>query len=158
MEDKQTARDELVRFLTARRLKKTSERLAVLEAAYAMDGMFSINQLDHLLAERYIKVSKATLYSALKICIQARLIIRHNLPQGTFYEKDCATTSRCRQVCTVCGKSSEFTSPEIAAAVEATKLRRFRQDGFTLYVYGVCSVCQTRLSRQLNMENRKKNK
>ena len=65
MEDKQTARDELVRFLTARRLKKTPERLAVLEAAYAMDGMFSINQLDHLLAERYIKVSKATLYSAL---------------------------------------------------------------------------------------------
>jgi Fur family ferric uptake transcriptional regulator len=35
-------------------------------------------------------------------------------------------------------------------------LKRFRKDGFTLYIYGVCSSCQTRITKRKNMERRKK--
>jgi hypothetical protein len=34
-------------------------------------------------------------------------------------------------------------------------LKRFRKDGFTLYIYGVCSSCQARMTRRKNQERRK---
>jgi Fur family ferric uptake transcriptional regulator len=39
-------------------------------------------------------------------------------------------------------------SPEIIEAVENMHLKRFRKDGFTLYVYGVCSTCQTKMTKR----------
>jgi Fur family ferric uptake transcriptional regulator len=48
----------------------------------------------------------------------------------------------------MCGKVTEVKSPEIIAAVDNMHLKRFRKDGFTLYVYGVCSTCQTKMTRR----------
>ena len=48
----------------------------------------------------------------------------------------------------MCGKVSEFKSPEISSAVENLQTRRFRKDGFTLYVYGVCSTCQAKITKR----------
>ena len=43
-----------------------------------------------------------------------------------------------------------FNSSKIRAAVEETHLRRFRKEGYSLYVYGVCSSCQAKITRQKN--------
>ena len=53
-------------------------------------------------------------------------------------------------MCTVCGKVTEVRSPEITAAIDQLHLKRFRKDGFTLYIYGICSTCQARITRKKN--------
>jgi Fur family ferric uptake transcriptional regulator len=55
----------------------------------------------------------------------------------------------------MCGKVTEVKSPEIIMAVDNMRLKRFRKDGFTLYVYGVCSSCQTKISRRKKMSKSK---
>ncbi|MBQ6916416.1 MAG: transcriptional repressor, partial [Prevotella sp.] len=66
----------------------------------------------------------------------------------TKYEACYDNQSHCHQICTMCGKVTEVKSPEIKAAVENMHLKRFRKDGFTLYVYGVCSTCQTKMTKR----------
>lgn len=155
MNKRQNVKAMLDKYLEARRMKKTPERYAVLSAVFDFDGLFSIEELDRHLNEKYIKISRATLYSVLKIFMQASLVVKHTFPHGTFYETENKAKSYCHQVCTVCGKVSEFTDSEIGKVIENTKLRRFRKEGFSLYVYGVCSTCQSRISRQMNSDKKR---
>ena len=37
---------------------------------------------------------------------------------------------------------------EVAEAVDKLRLNRFRKEGFSLYIYGVCTRCQQRITRQ----------
>jgi Fur family ferric uptake transcriptional regulator len=56
----------------------------------------------------------------------------------------------------MCGTVTEVKSPEITRAVENMRLRRFRKDGFTLYVYGVCSKCQAEMKKRVKAEKTEK--
>ena len=73
---------------------------------------------------------------------------------ATKYEACYAGESHCHQICTMCGKVTEVKAPEISEAIEQLHLRRFRKDGFSLYIYGICSTCQAVITRK----NRYKNK
>ena len=50
----------------------------------------------------------------------------------------------------MCGKVTEVKTPEVTKAIDALRLKRFRKDGFTLYIYGICSTCQAKLTRKMN--------
>jgi Fur family ferric uptake transcriptional regulator len=56
----------------------------------------------------------------------------------------------------MCGKVTEVKAPEIANAIEQIKLKRFRKDGYTLYIYGICSTCQAALTRQKKKQKQTK--
>ena len=88
--------------------------------------------------------------------MELRLVIRHRFQGTTSYEV--YGESHCHQICTVCGKVTEVRSQEIAEAIDALHLKRFRKDGFTLYIYGICSICQAKLTRQRNTKKITKNK
>ena len=88
--------------------------------------------------------------------MELRLVTRHRFQGTTKYEACYHNDSHCHQICTICGKVTEVESPEIQMAVNNMRLKRFRKDGFTLYIYGVCSSCQTRITKRKNMERRKK--
>ena len=77
-----------------------------------------------------------------------RLVIRHRFQGTTRYEACYDNNSHCHQVCTICGKVTEFKSIAIARAINGVRSKRFRKDGFSLYVYGVCSTCQAKLTKQ----------
>jgi Fur family ferric uptake transcriptional regulator len=129
--------------------RKTPERYAILNAVYSTVGHFSLDELGEKLAVEYkFPVSRATLYNTLNLFMELRLVIRHRFQGTTMYEACFDNNSHCHQMCTVCGKVSEVKSPEITAAIDALHLKRFRKDGFTLYIYGICSTCQSKLTRQ----------
>lgn len=129
--------------------RKTPERYAILNAVYSTVGHFSLDELGEKLAVEYkFPVSRATLYNTLNLFMELRLVIRHRFQGTTMYEACFDNNSHCHQMCTVCGKVSEVKSPEITAAIDALHLKRFRRDGFTLYIYGICSTCQSKLTRQ----------
>ena len=129
--------------------RKTPERYAILRAVYNMVGHFTIDELGVKLAEEYkFPVSRATLYNTLNLFLELRLVIRHRFQGTTKYEAYRSGSNHCHQICTVCGKVTEVDVPDVVESIEALHLKRFRKDGFSLYIYGICSVCQGAITRK----------
>ena len=155
--DYTTVEQILDSYLEMNNHRKTPERYAILRAVYSMNGHFTLDELGEKLAGEYkFPVSRATLYNTLNLFMELRLVIRHRFQGTTNYE--IYGESHCHQICTVCGKVTEVRSQEIAESIDALHLKRFRKDGFTLYIYGICSICQAKLTRQRNTKKITKNK
>ena len=134
--------------------RKTLERYTILRAVYGIHGHFTLEDLSaKLINEMNFHVSRATLYNTLNLFMALRLVIRHRFQGTTKYEACYDNNSHCHQICTMCGKVMEVKSPEIIAAVENMATKRFRKDGFSLYIYGICSVCQGALTRKSKKRN-----
>lgn len=154
---KQRAMAVLTDFLAQKRHRRTPERMAVLDTVCGMDGLFTLDELEaSMVNDRHFRVSRPTLYSAIRLFMELRLVVRHRFQGATKYEVCLDGESHCHQVCTVCGKMAEVKAPEVRGAVEQMHLSRFRMDGFALYVYGVCSTCQARIRRRKSMEEKPK--
>ena len=144
-------------YLEVTRHRKTPERYTILRDIYNHKGHFTLDELKVELEEKYtFPVSRATLYNTLNLFRDIRLVMRHHIQGITKYEAFYGNNNHCHQICTTCGKVTEITSPEIVAAVESVGLKRFRKDGFNLYIYGVCSTCQAKLTRKRRQEQEKK--
>lgn len=155
-ENKQAqAREVLDNYLECNQHRKTPERYAILDAVYSLEGHFTLEDLNAELDRHSFRVSRATLYNTMHLFLELRLVVRHSLTDGTKYEACYSNESHVHQVCTVCGKITEIQAPQIVAAVNDTKLQRFRKDAFALYIYGVCSICQARITRKRNNKNEK---
>ena len=129
--------------------RKTPERYAILKAVYSTDGHFTLDELgEKLMADYKFPVSRATLYNTLNLFMELRLVIRHRFQGSTRYEACFNNDSHCHQICTVCGRVTEVKSPEITEAIDSLKLKRFRKDGYSLYIYGICSTCQATITRK----------
>ncbi len=137
-------------YLDSNRHRKTPERYAILDAVYSIGGHFSLEDLGEMLEKRHFRVSRATLYNTIHLFIELRLVVRHSLVDGTKYEACYDNENHVHQVCTVCGKVTELKAPLVASAINETKLQRFRRDAYALYIYGVCSSCQAKITRKRN--------
>jgi len=146
---KRKVREILDGYLDAKGHRKTPERYAILDAVYSMDGHFSLEELGMVLEKDNFRVSRATLYNTLKLFLELRLVTRHRFQEGTKYEACYDQNNHCHQICTVCGRVTEFFSTEINQTIQDTRLKRFRKDGFTLYIYGVCTSCQAKMTKKL---------
>lgn len=152
---KQKVKEILDGYLDTNQHRKTPERYAILDAVYSIGGHFSLEELGELLEKRHFRVSRATLYNTIHLFVELRLVIRHGLANGTKYEACYDNENHVHQVCTVCGRVTELEAPLVMAAVAATKLQRFRRDAFALYIYGVCSSCQAKITRRRTQQSKK---
>ncbi len=141
-------RNILTDYLEQNHKRKTPERYAILDTVYSMSGHFTLEELNEELELQNFHVSKATLYNTMNLLLSVRLVVRHNLKDGTKYEASFRNVNHCHQICTVCGKITEINSPIIVDAVCKARLKRFIRDSFSVYIYGMCSSCQTKLNRQ----------
>ena len=138
--------------------RKTPERYSILRAIYGMNGHFTIEELKARLAhDMDFPVSRATLYNTLNLFLSLRLVIRHRFQGSTKYEACYDSQSHCHQICSMCGKVTEIKSAEIIDAVENLRLKRFRKDGFALYIYGICSTCQVKMTKRKKTSRTKSN-
>ena len=146
---KATVKNILTSYLELNRHRKTPERFTILDAVYSLTGHFSLEELGDKLAGEYnFPVSRATLYNTLRLLIELRLVVRHRFQSTTKYEACYDNNSHCHQICTMCGKVTEVKSQGVIDAINDMPTRRFHKDGFTLYVYGICSSCQAKQRRR----------
>ena len=147
---KEKVRGILDSYLEINNHRKTTERFAMLNAVYDMQGHFSLEELGEKMSKDNFRVSRATLYNTMRLFIELRLVVRHRFIGQTKYEACYNNDEHIHQICTVCGAVTEIESTPITTAIAETKFTRFRKDGFSLYIYGVCSRCQAKLSRERN--------
>lgn len=154
---KETVKVILANYLELNRNRKTPERFTILDAVYSINGHFTLDELSEKLVSEYnFPVSRATLYNTLKLFIELRLVIRHRLQATTKYEACYDNNSHSHQVCTMCGQVTEIKSQELTEVINSLHTKRFRKDGYSLYIYGICSNCQAKMTRKAKLEEKKK--
>ena len=136
----------LADFLVEKGKRKTPERFAILNSVYSMRGHFSLEELSEEMEKNNFRVSKATLYNTMNLLLTVRLVVKHNIDNITKYEATFINGNHCHQICTNCGKVTEVNTTAITT------------EGFTLYFYGLCSSCQTKLKRKLAKKTTKQKK
>lgn len=150
-------RQTLANYLEENHFRKTPERFAILDAVYKMNGHFTLEELGAKMEHDNFRVSRATLYNAVNLFMKLRLVVRHNFQQCTKYEASYNNDNHCHQICTICGRVDEVAATHFADAIGSIKLKRFHQMGFSLYIYGICSACQARMTRKKTRTNKPRN-
>lgn len=150
------AQQILTDYLMKNKHRKTPERYAILKKIYSIDGHFNVEKLYEMMLDENFRVSRATLYNSILLFTEANLIIRHQFGNTAQYEKALNNGYHHHMICTECGKVSEFQDEKLQNAITETKLKRFNATHYSLYVYGICTVC-SRKNKKLN-NNTKTNK
>lgn len=153
---KEVVKDIFTKYLEETNQRKTPERYAILDAVYTFSKPFTIDELIVSLKKRNFPISRATIYNSIKILKELILIVRLHTSGEVRYEACYGHKTVCRQVCVVCGKTTEIKLPLIEELIGNMHFKRFHQDAFSLYVYGTCSSCLVKLRhRKLNNDKQK---
>ena len=116
---KDTVRQIFTEYLTANGHRKTPERYAILDTIYSIDGHFDIDMLySRMMDQENFRVSRATLYNTIILLINARLVIKHQFGTSSQYEKSYNRETHHHQICTQCGRVTEFQNEELQHAIE----------------------------------------
>ena len=153
---KRRAQKLLDNYLEGSGHRHTPERTAILNAVFDQQGHFTLDELAEMLKLRNFPVSRATLYNTMRLFIKLHLVVRRRFIGRTSYEACCVNGDHIHQVCSICGSVCEVNASDVVAAVERLHLNRFHKEGFTLYIYGVCTHCQQHVTEPTNKIKQKK--
>lgn len=143
----QAVKDILTQYLVQNGMRRTPERYAILQAIYEQKAPFTAETLYAQLDASY-HVSVVTIYNSLSLFAMLGLVVPCPSGDGSLYEKCYGVRDHFQQVCTHCGRVSDFRSQTVSNALTSTHFTRFRPEHVALCVYGICSKCQAKLTRQ----------
>jgi Fur family ferric uptake transcriptional regulator len=139
-EVKANVRKILSDHLEEKGLRKTSERFAILEEVYSINGHFDIEALYlHMKAKKY-QVSRATLYNTIEVLLHCKLITRHQFGKSqALYEKAYMYRQHDHLICEDCEHVFEFCDPRLQQIQQmAGDVLRFDVNRHALTLYGKC--------------------
>lgn len=150
---KDIVRQIFTEYLNVNGHRKTPERYAILETIYSIDGHFDIDTLFILMQkEQKYRVSRATVYNTIILLLDAKLIIKHQFGNSSQYERSYNRETHHHQICTACGKITEFKNDNLQAIIEESKEDGFELAHYSLYLYGVCGACKTKIKKDNNKQ------
>ena len=102
------ARTKLAEYLDNRRLRKTPERFAILEAVFSHNDHFGIEALYVDMENRAYHVSRSTIYNTMELFTECGLVRKHQFGTNqAVYEKVVSSGNHHHLIRTECGKVKE---------------------------------------------------
>jgi len=137
---KRILREHLVRL----GLKQSSQRDAILGIFLATHDHLSTEELHRLVKEHDPTIGYTTVYRALKLFAECGLAAEIEFRDGIArYEHSLYRRNHHHMVCTVCGDSVEFFSPEVEAVERSVGEQfSFETTSHSFQIYGICHGCQ----------------
>lgn len=131
-------------------LKHTGQRDTILHTFLETREHLSTDELHRLVKKRDPKIGFTTVYRTLKLLAECGLASEVAFHDGIArYEHQHNRRSHHHMVCTDCGASVEFFSPEVDK-IEQEIGRKFRYETrrHTFQIYGMCEECRKKSSRK----------
>ncbi len=143
-------REALGEYIAKSKLRLTPERLAVVEAAEALTGRFTVETLIARVKEGPMGVSPATVYNTVELMVESGILRRLAPADGrsAAYEKaTMMARPRLLLVCSACGSTKEIKDPELVKLLDRRRFQSFDPEYYDLKIFGICSKCQRRRRR-----------
>jgi Fur family transcriptional regulator, ferric uptake regulator len=132
-------------------LKHTEQRDTILRTFLDTRDHLSTDELFRLVKKRDAKIGFTTVYRTLKLLAECGLASAVPFPDGTArYEHQFNRRSHHHMVCSECGASVEFFSPEVGK-LEEEIARKYHFDAtrHNFQIYGICEDCSKKTSRKM---------
>ena len=139
------AADRLRSFLRARRLRLTSERMALMRVALDHQGHFDAEEMVSRLRRGRNKVSRATIYRTLAILEECGILRKSLIGQGRgLYERAIGRTPHDHLVCASCGAIQELFDDRIDSMQrEIASNSGYEVQARVCEFVGLCPACRT---------------
>jgi Fur family transcriptional regulator, ferric uptake regulator len=131
-------------------LKHTEQRDTILRTFLETRDHLSTDQLFRLVRKKDPKIGFTTVYRTLKLLSECGLASAVPFPDGmSRYEHQFNRRSHHHMVCTDCGASVEFFSPEVRKLEEEIGRKyHFEATRHNFQIYGVCEDCRKKTSKK----------
>jgi Fur family ferric uptake transcriptional regulator len=128
-------------------LKHTGQRDAILRTFLETHDHLSTEELHHLVQRSDARIGFTTVYRTLKLLAECGLASEVAFHDGvTRYEHQYNRRSHHHMVCTGCGSSVEFFSPEVEKIEkDIGRKHRYITTRHTFQIYGICEQCQKKM-------------
>jgi Fur family transcriptional regulator, ferric uptake regulator len=125
-------------------LKQTEQRSTILRTFLETREHLSIEELHRLVKKKDPRIGTTTVYRTLKLLAGCGLASEVLFHDGIArYEHQYNRRSHHHMVCTGCGTSVEFFSPEVGQIEEEVgRKHHFVTTRHTFQIYGVCEECR----------------
>ena len=143
-------------------LKHTAQRSAIVRVFLETRDHLSTDELHQLVRKKDPKIGFTTVYRTLKLLTECGLASVVSFHDGIArYERQYNRRGHHHMVCTGCGSSVEFFSPEVdQIEQEIGRKHRYLTTRHTFQIYGVCEACRkkngARRPRKFNFGPQKK--
>lgn len=132
-------------------LKHTGQRDTILRTFLETRDHLSTDELHRLVKKKDAKIGFTTVYRTLKLLAECGLASEVAFHDGVArYEHQYGRRSHHHMVCTGCGTSVEFFSPEIEKTEqEIGKKYKFLTTRHSFQIYGLCDTCRKKNSHRV---------
>jgi len=132
-------------------LKHTDQRDTILRTFLETRDHLSTDELHRLVKKRDAKIGFTTVYRTLKLLSDCGLASDVAFHDGVArFEHQYNRRSHHHMVCTECGGSVEFFSPEVCKLEqEIGRKHRYLTTRHTFQIYGICEECRKKQPRRL---------
>ncbi len=146
----QEAQAILLRHLKRVGLKHTEQRDTILRTFLETREHLSTDELHQLVKKKDARIGVTTVYRTLKLLAECGLASEVAFHDGiTRYEHQYNRRSHHHMVCTECGSSVEFFSPEVGELEqEIGRKHHYETTRHTFQIYGICEDCRKKNNRR----------
>lgn len=123
--------------------RATKQKIAVANALEGLNNFKSAQEIHELLSKSNHKVGLATVYRTLQSMAQSGLVDVISGVDGESLYRACSKEHHHHLLCSVCGQTKEFSSPEIEKLAEVVaKKYGFTETDHVIEISGICKDCK----------------
>jgi len=142
----------LDRYIKDHNMRRTPEREAILDLIYDSEELLTHKDIYDKMHDTF-HVSKATVYNTLTLLSTLGLVVKHVTGNDIKFEACFGQRDNFITVCTRCGKALHYESKNVSSAFTNARYKRFHPEQIVATIYGICSACQSRETRELKKKH-----